>query len=133
MSSLQEYFFSIDNKIKGYMLEVASLHDVSVKFNGYYIENNRRTGSGLPSPLYATFNEYREECLYDDVTHIRYFFELTKGNEKHVATVHLGTSDFNEIHFSIEELGGGVKVRNPKETQLSDFSLFMSFVKKKFN
>ncbi len=133
MSSLQEYFFSIDGKIKGYMLEIASLHDVSAKFTGYYIENNRRTGSGLPSPFYTTYKEYREECPYDDVTHVRYFFELTKGDKNHVATIHLGTPDFYEIHFSIEELGGGVEIRDPEQTHLSDFDLLISYVKTKFS
>ena len=31
MKNLQEYFLSIDNEIKGYVVEIASLFDVSVK------------------------------------------------------------------------------------------------------
>ncbi|WP_067150240.1 hypothetical protein [Pseudotamlana agarivorans] len=133
MSSLQDYFLAIDGKIKGHMLEIASLHDLRVKFTGYYIENNSRTGSFSPQPFYLTYKEYREECPYEDVTHVRYFFELTKGDEKHVATVHLGAPDFYDIHFSIEELVGGVEIRDPEHTHLSDFDLLMSYVKTKFS
>ena len=61
MKNLQEYFLSIDNEIKGYVVEIASLFDVSVKFTGYYIENNRRTGSFPPQPFYLTYKEYRYE------------------------------------------------------------------------
>jgi len=134
MKNLQEYFLSIDSIIKGFMLEIASLYGVSVKFTGYYIENNRRTGSGSPRPFYLTYKEYRDECEYDKITHVRYFFELTKGDEKHIATVHLGGQDDYGIGFSIEELGGGFEVNNPDEKlNLSDFSLLISYVKTKFN
>lgn len=133
MSSLQEYFLAIDGKIKEYILEIASIYDLSLKFTGYYIENNRRSWNSSPSPFYKTYEEYRDECPYDDVTHVRYFFELTKGDEKRLATVHLGAPDFQDIHFSIEELGGGVEILNPEQTHLSDFDLLMSYVKTKFS
>ena len=134
MKNLQEYFLSIDNEIKGHVVEIASLFDVSVKFTGYYIENNRRTGSFPPQPFYLTYKEYRYECEYDEITHVRYFFELSKGDEKHIATIHLGGQNDYGIGFSIEELGGGFEVNNPEEKlRLSDFSLLISYVKTKFN
>ena len=133
MKNLQEYFLSVDDKIKSLVLEIASLYDVSVKFTGYYIENNRRTISGSAKPFYLTYEDYREECPYDEITHVRYFFELTKEDKKHTATIHLGAPDIYGLGFSIEELGGGFEVDNPEEElRLSDFSLLISYVKSKF-
>lgn len=131
MKNLQQYFSAIDNKLKGLMLEIASSKDVHLNFTGFYIETNQRTGI-LPSPIYATYKEYRKECPYGILTHVRYFFELTKGELQHEATVHLSKRDFHKIHFSIEELGGEVEVKNPENLNLSDLSLLISFVKKKF-
>lgn len=133
MRDLREFFLSVDDKIKSYILEIASFNNISVQFKGYYIENNRRTGSFPPQPIYLTYKEYRNECEYDEITHVRYFFDLTKAEEKHTVTVHLGAPNTYEVSFSIEELGGGFEVNNSHDKlHLSDFSLLIGYVKTKF-
>ncbi|MDC6350473.1 hypothetical protein PP178_02840 [Zeaxanthinibacter sp. PT1] len=131
--NLEEYFLAIDTRIKGLILELASYNNVSVEFAGYLIENNNKSYCGSPRPLYNTFREYRKKNEYEELTHIRYFFHLTKNENKCILTIHLSNSALGEIHFSIEELGGGVKVPTPESLRLSDFSLLMSYVQEKFN
>ncbi len=133
MSALQEFFLSQDETIKNLMVDIANINKVDLVFKGYYIENNGRTGSFSPHPVYLNYEDYRTECEYDEITHVRYFFELKEGDETHTATIHLGAPGIYEIGFSIEELGGGVEIQNPEDDlSFQDFSLLNSYVKTKF-
>jgi hypothetical protein len=88
MMTLQDYSLNNDNQIKGMVLSFAGYKNITVTFKGYYIEDNDKTGSFSAQPFYESYVMYREQNPYKKIDHVRYFFELSKGDDTYMLTGH---------------------------------------------
>lgn len=133
MMSLQEFFLSKDERIKEIVEDFSKRIGVQAEFKGYYIEHFTGSYHGSAKPIFEDYSDYRKNEPYSEITHVRYFFDLSKEEEVHTLTIHLGLGDQYEVGFSIEELGGGVGFGYPEtELKYSDFRMLMSFMQSKF-
>lgn len=134
METLQNYFLNKDKQIKGIVLSFAGYKDIQVKFKGYYIEDNNKIGSFPAQPFYESYKDYREQNPYKEISHIRYFFELSTESKTHELTIHLYHKGVFDIGFSIEELAEGFEDNSPEiDFKESDFSQLMNLIKLKFD
>ncbi|QDO95283.1 hypothetical protein FNB79_15320 [Formosa sediminum] len=134
METLQNYFLNKDKQIKDIVLSFASHKDIQVKFKGYYIEDNDKVGAFPAQPFYQSYIDYREQNPYLKIDHIRYFFQLSKGENTHMLTVHLNSKDVFDVSFSIDELAEGFEDNTPQiDFKESDFRQLMNLINQKFD
>lgn len=105
MSNFHKWVIDNDQVIKQSIISVVEEQSIKVSFMGYYLEDNDKSYSMEPRPMYDTIPEYLEDNPnHGTITHVRYFFALKKGDETHTMTAHIYDRDQTGFLFSIEEL-----------------------------
>ncbi|UKM65474.1 hypothetical protein GSB9_02043 [Flavobacteriaceae bacterium GSB9] len=134
MKTLKEYFLNKDEQIKRLVQSMAGYKNLNVEFLGYYIDNNNLTGTFTSRPLYKSYKDYKSQNPYEEINHIRYFFELNNDNKKHSLTVTLNNAGVFDVGFSIDALAQGFEDNSPElDFKESDFSQLMAIIKLKFD
>lgn len=129
---LENWFRNNEDVTKQHIQDIADRQEVTLKFKGFYIEDNNLVLNGAVQPFYKDYNDYVEKNPYAEITHVRYFFEVRKADTTKVLTVLLEKDSEIHLGFSIEELGGGISFNESSRLLTSDFSLLETYVKKKF-
>ena len=129
---LENWFHKNDESIKQKVNDIVDRKHLSVKFQGYYIEDNGLIINGSVRPIYKSFNQFIEHNPYSEITHIRYFFEIIKEKLSKTMTIILEKDGQIHLGFSIEELGGGVSLNDEDRLLTSDFSLLETYISNKF-
>lgn len=120
----------IDNRIKEVVGKTIESIGIDVDFQGYYIEDNDYSYSMSPQPIYSSIKEYiSDNPKTGRITHIRYFFQLKKGNKIHQMSLTIDDRDPFYYGFSIDELAIGVKAEEIGELG-TDWDLKMMIYKK---
>tara|TARA_R100000306_G_C4379795_1_gene143662 strand:- start:3019 stop:4740 length:1722 start_codon:yes stop_codon:yes gene_type:complete len=132
MSNFHNWIVERDSIIKENILKIIEGIQIDVKFLGYYIENNDYSYSTEPKPIYNSLEEYRiDNPKYGVINHIRYFFELKRGQKKHTLSVSIDESSLNYFHFSIEEFAEGFDVFDVNT--IDPQGLLKNLIEKKFS
>lgn len=131
--AFQKWVESKDDFIKTRVQSVAKQLGLDANFKGYYIEDNDYRGTTEAFPLFKTIKHYDEDTVSTKfINHIRYFFELTDGEQKYMATVHFSEADHKTMLCSIEETFSELALNN-NEITTENFEGLKSLMIKKFS
>ncbi|KAA2215744.1 Fic family protein [Maribacter flavus] len=131
MSNFHNWVIDNEQVIKQNIISVVEKQSIMVSFMGYYLEDNDKSYSMEPRPVYDTIPEYLEDNPnHGTITHIRYFFALKKGDETHTMTAHIYDRDKTGFLFSIEELAVEGTIMDLAKTK--GFEIIKPMLMKKF-